>query len=434
VTGTAIAENRTSPAARLLPLVLPAIVVGVASSLALTAITLVAGALEGVLWHDMPAAAGLDPSSPLWIFLVLTLTGVLVGLLVTFVPGHAGPDPATIELAAPPMPVSMLPGLAIVIVVVLAGGVSLGPENPIIGITIGLAVAFGTRLLPIIPAPAWAGLAFSGTIGAMFGTPVAAALALSEASSGDPRVPLWDRMFAPLVAAGAGALTTDLLAGETFAIAVDPYPGPQPLDLLSSSVVAVVAAGIGMLAIYTFPLSYRAFKRLGPPLVTLTVGGAVLGLLGAIGGPITLFKGLTQMQDLAADAASYTALGLAATGAIKLLALVIAGTSGFRGGRIFPSVFVGVAFGLAVHAAVPAIPQSLAVASSLVGILVAITRSGWLSLFLAAFMLGEAALTPILCIAILPAWLVVTGRRQMVIEPEPEPDPAASRADAPATV
>ena len=429
MTATATAETRATPASRLLPLVLPAIVVGIGSAIALTTLTAVAGALEHLIWDDVPAAVGLDPSGPAWIFLALTLTGLALGLVVTFVPGHAGPDPATIELAAPPLPIGVLPGLALAMLLVLAGGVSLGPENPIIGITIGLAVALGTRVIPALPVPAWAGLAFSGTIGAMFGTPIAAALAMSEAMAGDPRVPLWDRMFAPLVAAAAGALTADLLSNDSFAIAVTPYPGPQAVDLLSASVIAVAAAAVGLIAIYLFPLSYRAFKRLGSPLVAITAGGAVLGLLGAIGGPITLFKGLQQMQQLTTDAANYTALGLAAIGGIKLLALVVAGTSGFRGGRIFPSVFVGVAFGLAVNAALPAIPQSLAVASSLLGLLVAVTRSGWLSLFLAGLMVGEAAVIPVLCIAILPAWLIVTGRRQMVVEPEPvqaEAGPAAA--------
>jgi H+/Cl- antiporter ClcA len=371
----------------------------------------------------MPAALGVDPASPWWIFGVLTLTGVAIGFVVTFVPGHAGPDPATIELGGPPIPVAVLPGIALAIVLALAGGVSLGPENPIIGITIGLSVAGGTRLIPAIGGGAWAALAFSGTIGAMFGTPVAAALALSEAP-GDPKVPLWDRLFAPLVAAGAGALTTDLLHGESFAIGTSPYPGPQLPDLLSAAVVATVAAAIGMLAIFLFPLSWRLFRRLGPPFVALVAGGAILGILGAIGGEITLFKGLEQMQELTARAGEYSAAGLAMIGAIKLVAVVIAGTSGFRGGRIFPAIFVGVAFGLAVNAFLPGIPQSLAVAASLVGILVAVTRSGWLALFLAAFLVGEAQMLPILCVAILPAWLVVTGRPEMVISLQEEADDA----------
>ncbi|HEY7970653.1 MAG TPA: ion channel protein [Candidatus Limnocylindrales bacterium] len=409
-----------SAARRLLPFVLPAIVVGAGSSIALTALTVVANAIQGWVWATVPAALGVNPAAPWWIFGVLTLTGVAIGLVVTFVPGHAGPDPATIELGGPPIPVAVLPGIALAIVLALAGGVSLGPENPIIGITIGLSVALGTRLVPAIGGGAWAALAFSGTLGAMFGTPVAAALALSEAP-GDPRVPLWDRLFAPLVAAGAGALTTDLLHGESFAIGTAPYLGPQLPDLLSAAIVASAAAAIGMLAILVFPLSWRFFQRLGSPFVALAAGGAILGVLGAIGGEITLFKGLAQMQELTARAGEYSAAGLAFLGAIKLVAVVIAGTSGFRGGRIFPAIFVGVAFGLAVNAFVPGIPQSLAVAASLVGILVAVTRSGWLALFLAAFLVGEAQMLPILCVAILPAWLVVTGRPEMVITPPGSP-------------
>jgi H+/Cl- antiporter ClcA len=417
IDATAANAAPASPARRLLALVLPAVVVGAGSSIALTALTVVANALQGWIWTTVPATLGVDPAAPWWIFGVLTLTGVAIGLVVTVVPGHAGPDPATIELGGPPIPVAVLPGIALAIVLALAGGVSLGPENPIIGITIGLSVAVGTRLIPGIGGGTWAALAFSGTIGAMFGTPVAAALALSEAP-GDPKVPLWDRLFAPLVAAGAGALTTHLLHGESFAIGTAPYPGPQLPDLLSGAIVATVAAAIGMLAILVFPLSWRLFQRLGSPFVALVVGGAILGILGAIGGEITLFKGLEQMQELAAASATYTAGGLVLIGAIKLAAVVIAGSSGFRGGRIFPAVFVGVAFGLAVNAFVPGIPQSLAVAASLVGILVAITRSGWLSLFLAAFLVGEAQMLPILCVAILPAWLLVTGRPEMVVTPE----------------
>jgi H+/Cl- antiporter ClcA len=403
------------PAARrLLPTILPAIVVGIGSALSLLVVSAIASRLEGILWEGIPSGIGIDWGGPLWILLMLTLVGLAIGLIVTFVPGHAGPDPATVELAGSPLPLAVLPGLALALVVMLAGGVSLGPENPIIGINVGLAVALGARLLSRIGAGAWAAFAFAGTIGAMFGTPVAAALLLTE-TGGDPKEPVWDRIFGPLVAAAAGSLTLAILNGESFALAVTPYPGPQPIDLLSASIIAVASAVIGLVAILAFRLSYRVFRRLGPPLVTLVVGGVMLGLLGALGGPITLFKGLEQMKELSASAGTYTAAGLAAIGAIKLVALVVAATSGFRGGRIFPAVFVGVAFGLAVDSAFPAIPQALAVAASIAGMLVAVTRSGWLALFLSAFMVGETAMLPIILVAVLPAWLVVTGRPEMVI-------------------
>jgi H+/Cl- antiporter ClcA len=399
---------------RLAAQVVPAAVVGVGSAMALLLLSEIAGHLEHLIWTDLPGTLHVSPDSPGWIIGVLALTGVAVALVVTFVPGHAGPDPATLQLTGAPLPINVLPSLAIAIVLALAGGVSLGPENPIIGITVGLSIAVGTRLLPRVGSAGWAAWAVSGTLGAMFGTPVAAALMLSEVSV-DSSVPLWDRMFGPLVAAGAGAVTMDLLHAESFSISVAPYPGPQMIDLVSACVIAAATALVGVVAVHAYPRLYRLFQRMGPPLLTIIVGGVVLGLLGAIGGRITLFKGLDEMKQLSATAASYTATGLAFVGVIKLIAMLVAATSGFRGGRIFPAVFVGVAFGLAISAFVPTVPQSLAVGASLLGILLAVTRSGWLSLFMAALMVGEAQVLPILCIAILPAWLLVTDQPLMVI-------------------
>ena len=76
-----------------------------------------------------------------------------------------------------------------------------------------------------------------------------------------------------------------------------------------------------------------------------TAGGFLLGILGIVGGPITLFKGLEQMKELTANAGAYSAGGMGWVALVKLAALVIAATCGFRGGRIFPSVFIGVALG-----------------------------------------------------------------------------------------
>ena len=402
-------------------LVIPGIVVGIATALMLIAATEIARLISDAFWDSIPAAIGIDGSSPLWIFLMLLGTGIAVGLVVTFAPGHAGPDPATIELASPPLPAYALPGLALALILMLAGGVSLGPENPIIAFNIGLVVMVGARLVPRMPILGWTALSFSGTIGAMFGTPLAAALALSELPSGDKR-PLWDRLFGPLVAACAGAVTMNLLGGESFALAVDPYGLPAPVDFVTASVIGILAAAAAMLAIYAFPVVHRGFVRLGRPLVAIVVGAAILGVLGAIGGTITLFKGLQQMQELTETVTSYSTFQLGLFFVIKMIAVVVAGTCGFRGGRIFPSVFASVALGLFVHSLIPAIPMAIALTGSIIGVLAAVTRSGWLSLFLAAVMIGDMQLLPLMVVVVLASWLVVTGRPQMVV-PESEAMP-----------
>ena len=414
-------QSASSAALRLLPMVLPGVVVGVASALVLIAVTVVANGLEDVLWSRIPDALGVDPAAPLWIVGILTLDrprgrprgDVRAGSrrALTRPPSSSGDRRSrSASCRGWPWPRSSR----------LAGGVSLGPENPLVGINVGLAVAIGLRVLPRVPGPAWGALAFAGTIGAMFGTPIGAALLLSE-SMNESGQRLWDRLFGPLVAAAAGALTMDLLGGDSFVLTIVPYVQPQLIDLVTGSLIAAGSAAAGMVAVYAFKASYPLFQRLRSPMVILIVGGFLLGLLGVIGGPISLFKGLDQMKELTATVGDYTPAGLALLAGIKLLAVVIAGTSGFRGGRIFPSVFAGVAIGLFVNALLPQIPEAIAVSASLVGILVAVTRSGWLAIFMGALLVNDPTITPILAIVVLPAWLVVTGRPEMVIKPRTAP-------------
>lgn len=408
---------------------LPALFVGVAAALILLIVVMVANALQHVLWQTLPMTFGLQGTHWAWTLGMLTLTGFAVGVVVRFIPGHAGPDPATVSLFGPPTPVAVLPGLALALVLALAGGVSLGPENPIIAIIVGLVVAAGGRLMPRIPVKDWVMLAAAGTIGAMFGTPVAAALLFSEmvAAAKSDRA-FWDQLFAPLVAAGAGALTMSQFEAMSFNLPIEHYPHAATLpDIGIGMLIASAAILIGLVAVWLFPRLHRFFQTLRHPVLMLTLGGFLLGLLGIAGGPITMFKGLAEMKTLASTAGQYGVSALAMVVVVKLAALLISATCGFRGGRIFPMVFVGVAFGLLVHAAFPTVPVSLAVSCSVLGFMLVVTRDGWLSLFMAAVLIPGIELLPLLCVVILPAWLLITGKPEMQIRaaatapPEPAP-------------
>ena len=164
------------PRARtMLLLAIPALIIGIVSSLVLIVVMKVASVLQTMLWTALPAQVGISVDSPAWIIMMLTLTGVAVGLVIRFSPGHAGPDPALEPLIGAPVAPAALPGLIIALIIGLAGGVSLGPEHPIMAVNIGLAVYLGSRILPRVGALDWTILASAGTIGALFGTPVAAA-------------------------------------------------------------------------------------------------------------------------------------------------------------------------------------------------------------------------------------------------------------------
>lgn len=428
------------PVRQLLGMAGPAIVVGIVSALTLWGLDELAHLLEHWIWEDLSESLGRSADDPLMIFGVLTATGLAIGLVVRYAPGHAGPDPATHGLVSKPLPPMALPGLALAMVLMLAGGVSLGPEAPIMGINAGLAVWLGLLLIPRIPAQSWLALATAGTIGAMFGTPVAAALMFSELDPGDRRIPLWDRLFAPLLSATSASLVMLQLADLDWSLGLPAYDSARFVDLLWAIVLAVAGAAIGVLAAVIFTPLHRLFKKLRHPVLTITVGGVVLGALGALGGEITLFKGLNQMMELGDQVATTTALGFFAIAGIKLLAMLVAASSGFRGGRIFPIVFVGAALGYGVHQAWDFIPLPVAVAGVMTGIVVAATRSGWLSVFLVLAVVPDVDLLPAVIMATLAAWLVVTNRPELIAkedhdehasEPGGPADPHATGGEAP---
>ena len=406
------------PRARtMLLLSLPALILGVASSLVLIVVMKFASILQSILWQRLPGSVGIAADSPLWIMLTLTLTGVLVGLVIRYSTGHAGPDPATEPLIGAPISPAALPGLIIALVLGLAGGVSLGPEHPIMAVNIALAVALGRRFFPRIGALDWTILASAGTIGALFGTPVAAALIFSQTLSGSNDTPLWDRLFAPLMAAAAGSLTTSLFFHPHFSLPVAHYTQMRIVDIFSGAVVTAIAIAAGMVAVWCLPRLHALLHRLKNPVLILGVGGFLLGLLGVMGGPLTLFKGLDEMQQMAfSQTLGTTDFFMLAV--IKLAALVIAAASGFRGGRIFPAVFIGVALGLMLHAHVEAVPAAITVSCAILGLVLVVTRDGWLSLFMAAVVVPDTTLLPLLCIVMLPAWLLLAGKPMMIANRE----------------
>ena len=402
------------PRARtMLLLSIPAILIGIASSLVLIVAMKIAAILQSILWSDLPAHVGIAADSPLWIIAILTLTGIAVGLVVRFSPGHGGPDPATESLIGAPIATNALPGLLAALILGLAGGVSLGPEHPIMVVNIALAVALGSRLFPRVSSLDWTILAASGTIGALFGTPVAAALIFSQTLNSSSDVPLWDRLFAPLLAAAAGALTTGIFFHPNFTLPIPHYPHLHIVDIISGAIVTLIAIAVGMVAVWCLPRLHALIHRLKNPVLMLGIGGFLLGILGVIGGHITLFKGLDEMQQLASSQ-TLGAGDFLLIAVVKLAALVLASACGFRGGRIFPAVFVGVSLGLMLHAHVEAVPAAITISCAILGLVLVVTRDGWLSLFMASVVVPDTTLLPLLCIVMLPAWLLLAGKPLMI--------------------
>ncbi|QKJ20093.1 ion channel protein [Microbacterium hominis] len=414
---------------RLLLMTVPALLVGIGSALSLIVLDLLAEGLDSVLWEAIPAAGGFDPYTGWWVIVVLTAAGLATGLLVRFMPGHAGPDPATESFFPHPERLSTLPGIALAAVITLATGVSLGPEGPIIAINVAVAAWIFTKFLPAVPTKLVILMVVTGTFGALFGSPVGAALlATTVAATVASKELLWDRLFLPLASAASGSLVMMLLSDHTLAIDLPSYTPNVLLDLGIALAVCGVGIGVGAIMLWAFPHLHRIFHRWRNPILPLTVGGLLLGVLGAIGGEVTMFKGLEQMQQLAQEADDLSAGQVAIIVLIKVTALLIAAAAGFRGGRVFPTVFIGAAIGILAYALFPGTPLPVAVAAGVLGVCLIVVRDGWLSLFIAAVVAGDPAILPILCMVVLPGWLVVARLREMRVT---APEGGGAAVDAP---
>lgn len=414
-------EQEVPSVRQLLQLSVPAIIVGVVSALGLFLVDEAAHYVQEFLWVHLPQALDVSPDSRWWIFGVLTFIGIAIGLIITFVTGHGGTDSATVDLVAPPMRLVAVPGLVIVTILALAGGVSLGPESAIIAINTAILAAVVNRLWPEIGVELVVMVSAAGTIGALFGTPVAAILVLTgvvaAAKTGGV---LWDRLFLPLLSASVASMTMAFVGAEQLGSPAVPDSEGPLLQLLPAAVaVACAAALVGLLGAMFFQPSFALFRRLKYPILYTSLGGILLGALGALGGPLTLFKGSTQMVELVDRAGEFTSWQLAGMVGIKLLALLISATAGFRGGRIFPAVFIGVAVGLLCHALFPQIPIGLAIGCGTLGMVLAVARDGWIAIFIAVVIAGDYRILPLLCFVVLPVWLLVARAPEMLVHEAP---------------
>ena len=85
-------------------------------------------------------------------------------------------------------------------------------------------------------------------------------------------MPLWDKLFAPLMAAAAGALTTSLFFHPHFSLSIPHYGQMQLTDIFSSAVVVAIAIALGMVAVWCLPRLHRLMHRLKHPVLILGMG------------------------------------------------------------------------------------------------------------------------------------------------------------------
>jgi H+/Cl- antiporter ClcA len=372
--------------------------------------------LEHWLWHDLPS--GLGSASPPW-YLVIFLPALGACLVLAarrLLPGDGGSPPLE-GIGHGAVPVVNAPGIALAAIGTLAFGAVLGPEAPLIalGSVVGMAVTLFTR----VDEKGGAVLATAGSfsaISALFGGPVVGGMMMVESGLG-LGAGLLPVLLPGFVAAAIGYLLFvglgdwGGLSSQSLAVPSLPeYSGTHVYDLIVAVVVGIVAAvivaGVRRAA---GELAYEGRRRVGLP-VLLVGGGLLVGLVAQVADWLgadsqdVLFSGQTGVPALASASTKVLVLLLVA----KAIGYAISLGCGFRGGPVFPALFLGIAVAEFAHTWFDVSP-TLAVAVGAAAGMAAGTRLLVTSVLFAGLLVGHAGqdAIPAAVLAAAAAWLTM---------------------------
>ena len=391
------------------------------------------------IFTDLPGSLGFHGEPAWWPLPWLALSGILVAASIRYLPGTSGHEPSEgFQSGGPVRPIDLF-GVFAAAFATLSLGVVLGPEAPLIAIGSGLGVLAMHLIKKDAPAMAVAVVGGAGSFAAiatLLGSPLVGAFLLMEIIGlGGATM---EMMLLPgLLAAGVGSLIfvgLDKLTGfGTFSLDVPHIPhvgSPTGAEFLWAIVIGLAAA---LLATNIFRVAQilRSIvvkqRLLITPIAGLVVGGLAILFAEATGrgSSDVLFSGQSELPVLVEHAAGWTVGALVLLLVCKALAYAVS-LSSFRGGPIFPAMFIGTAGGIALSH-LPGLPM---IAGAAMG--VGAMTAGALKLPLTAvllpsllFLSDALQLMPVVIVAVVVAYVV-----SIWITPSPAPTTTAPPAGA----
>ncbi len=395
--------------------------------------------LQTEIFSDLPKQLGFHDVPLWWPLPWLTLSGVLVALSIRYLPGTGGHEPSEgFKSGGSVAPIELF-GILAAALATLSLGVVLGPEAPLIAIGSGLGVLAIHLVKRDAPPMAVLVIGAAGSFAAiatLLGSPLVGAFLLMEmAGLGGPMMEI---VLVPgLLAAGVGSLIFVGLDGLTgfgsFSLTVSsiPHVGSPTVGeffwaLAIGIAAAVLATGIFRLAIMLRPLVERS-RVLVTPIAGLAVGGLAVAFAAGTGRSSSevLFSGQNALPSLVQQAAGWTVGALLLLVLCKGLAYAIS-LSGFRGGPIFPSMFIGAAGGIALSH-VGGLPMIAGTAMGVGAMIAAALKMPMTAVLLPSllFLSDAVPLMPLVIVAVVVSYVVAVWIK-------PSPAPAADPTPVPA--
>jgi H+/Cl- antiporter ClcA len=395
--------------------------------------------LQTWTYQDLPSGLGFARPPLWWPLPLLAAGGLVVALAIRYLPGRGGESPAEgFSPHSAPTPAA-LPGIALAALATLGCGAVLGPEAPLIALGGGLgvvAVRLARRDAPPRVGTVVAAAGSFAAVSTLLGSPIVGAFLLMEAAGlGGAMMSL---VLVPgLLAAGIGTLIfvgLDAWTGfGTFSLVIPglpPFDRPDVAEFGWAIVIGLAAALLGTsirrLALLLRPHVERRMLLL-TPVAGLVVGGLAIAYveISDKSNADVLFSGQNQLPGLLTQSAGYSAGVLVLLLACKGLAYGVS-LSSFRGGPIFPSLFLGAAGGIAMSH-LPGLEMVAGVAMGIGAMCVAMLGLPLTSVLLATLLLFSDGLKvmPLVIVAVVVSF-VVSLRLQPAGARAAEPSPSAA--------
>ncbi|TCM38523.1 chloride channel protein [Kribbella sp. VKM Ac-2568] len=376
--------------------------------------------IQSFVFDDLPQDVFTGGVPAWWPVPWLALCGLLTGLTIRYLPGNAGHSPAFGFKAGGPPVDRELPGIVLAALTTLSLGAVLGPEAPLIAIGGGLAaltVHLAKKDAPPMALTIMASAGSFAAISTLLGSPLLGAFLIMEiAGIGGATLSLV--ALPGLLASGIGALVfvgLDNWTGlGTFSLALTTVP-PATNPTLATMAWALAMGAAGALlgwSIRWIGLSLRPVVHLNRVLVTALLGLAI-GLIAMAyqlisGRSFTqvLFSGQDALPALVDQAAGYSVGVLILLAACKALAYGLS-LSAFRGGPVFPSMFIGAVLGIAASG-LPGMSLAPAIGMGIGAMCAAMLRLPLTSTLLATLLLGAdgVSVTPQVVVAVVVAFVI----------------------------
>ena len=345
-----------------------------------------------------------------WWVALLGITGLIVGVMRLLLPVDDLNGSLTIIQESSVDRSTALPAIAISIVS-MVGGASLGPFDG--GVRAGASVGdwySSIRGLSEREREVSTASGINGSLGGLLTAPVLATLFAMELRW-PIRRNLYRVLLPGLTASIFGFAVSFAIIGDTF-LGVFELPGFDiefwhfPLAVI----LGVIAAALSwVLGVTVYTIRRWVLPMLTNQVARATIGGLVLGVI-AVALPLTVASGKGQLS-IAIENVEVLGAGLLLTVVVaKIVTVAISLTTGFIGGPVMPTLFIGGTAGLAIHALFPEIPIALAFSAMLVALPGASIGAPFSMILLAVLTVGIGAVETVpAAIAVITAYTLTVG-------------------------